>query len=75
MEHLEWNSALPSPLLWPSAWLTNSTSARTFSFNSIMAFVEGQIDAIKAQSLQIHYYQLTMSDLGDSFDDMLTNVP
>jgi hypothetical protein len=40
-----------------------------------MAFTWGPIDAIKAQPLQIHYHHLAMSDLGDGFDDILTNGP
>ena len=40
-----------------------------------MAFVQGQIDAIKAQTLEIYYHLLAVSDLGDDFDDILTNGP
>ena len=71
-----WNGILPYffPFLNPVLGLL-ILSVGPFVFKRIMAFMKGQIDAIKAQSLQIHYYQLTMSDLGDSFDDMLTNVP
>ena len=63
------------PFLDPVLGLLILLSLEPFLFNIFMAFIKGQIDAIKAQSLQIHYYQLTMSDLGDSFDDILTNGP
>jgi hypothetical protein len=35
-----------------------------------MTFIKGQLDAIKAQSLQILYHK---PSLGDGFDDILTN--
>ena len=72
-----WNGILPYllPFLGPVLGLLTLLLLGPFLFNKIMAFIKGQIDAIKAQPLLIHYHQLAMSDLGDDFDDILTKGP
>ena len=67
-----WNGILPYllPFLGPVLDLLILLSLGPFLFNKIIAFIKGQIYAI-----EVHYYQLTMSALGDGFDDILTNGP
>ena len=61
-----WDGILPYllPFLGPVLGLLILLSLGPFLFNKVMAFVQGQIDAIKAQSLQIHYHWLEMADVG-----------
>ena len=72
-----WNGILPYLLhfLDPVLGVLILLSLGPFLFNRIMAFIQGQLDEIKTDLLQIHYHQLAMSDLGDGFDDILTNGP
>ena len=60
-----WNGILPYlfPFLGPVLDLLILLSLGPFLFNKIMAFIKGQIDAIKAQPLQIHYHRLAMTFL------------
>jgi hypothetical protein len=61
-----WNGILPYPLPFfgPVLGLLILLSLGPFLFNKVMAFVQGQIDAIKAQSLQIYYHRLEMAGVG-----------
>lgn len=67
-----WDGILPYslPTLGPVLGLLTLLSLGRFLFNKIMTFIKGQLDAIKAQSLQILYHK---PSLGDGFDDILTN--
>jgi hypothetical protein len=58
-----WNGILPYllPFLGPVLGLLISLSVGPFLFNKSMAFVKGQIDAIKAQPLKIHYHWLELA--------------
>ena len=71
-----WDGILPYllPFLDPVLGLL-ILSVGPFVFKRIMAFMKGQIDAMKAQTLEIYYHLLAVSDLGDDFDDILTNGP
>ncbi|KAM7158099.1 uncharacterized protein WM277_001591 [Molossus nigricans] len=50
------------PLLGPLLGLLLIVSLGPFLFNKVMAFIKQQIDAIKMQSIQVHYHRLEMAD-------------
>nr|KAF6477975.1 hypothetical protein HJG59_010867 [Molossus molossus] len=58
------NGVLPYllPLLGPLLGLLLIVSLGPFLFNKVMAFIKQQIDAIKMQSIQVHYPRLEMAD-------------